>query len=314
MDDSIHVPVLLDEVLQALALTPGAIVVDATYGRGGHAEEIMKRLDPSGQLLALDRDPQAAQAARRRFGNDERVHVEQTPFSRLGNYCDRSGLSGRVTGVLFDLGVSSPQLDDARRGFSFRHDGPLDMRMDPAGGASAADWLKTVSEQELARIVRDYGEERYARRIARAIVRRRGEQPIATTRELAEIVARAIPGREAGKDPATRTFQAIRLHVNRELDELAAALPQAVRVLAAGGRLAIISFHSLEDRMVKRFLRAESKGPELPHKLPVTTSAFRPRLKLIGRTIRASADEVRRNPRARSAILRVAERTEAPNA
>jgi len=274
----------------------------------------MKRLDPSGQLLALDRDPQAAQAARRRFGNDERVHVEQTPFSRLGNYCDRSGLSGRVTGVLFDLGVSSPQLDDARRGFSFRHDGPLDMRMDPAGGASAADWLKTVSEQELARIVRDYGEERYARRIARAIVRRRGEQPIATTRELAEIVARAIPGREAGKDPATRTFQAIRLHVNRELDELAAALPQAVRVLAAGGRLAIISFHSLEDRMVKRFLRAESKGPELPHKLPVTTSAFRPRLKLIGRTIRASADEVRRNPRARSAILRVAERTEAPNA
>ena len=314
MDQSTHVPVLLDEVLQALAVTPGAIVVATTYGRGGHAEEIMKRLDQSGRLLALDRDPQAVEAARQRFGNDKRMYMERGPFSQLGGYCDRHGLTGRVTGILFDLGVSSPQLNDPRRGFSFRNDGPLDMRMDPGGGTPAAEWLNTATEHELARVVREYGEERYARRIARAIVRRRSERPIETTRELAETVARAVPGREAGKDPATRTFQAIRIHVNRELDELGAALPHAVRALAIGGRLAVISFHSLEDRMVKRFLRAESQGPELPHKLPVMASAFRPRLKLIGRAIRASDDEVKRNPRARSATLRVAERTEAPYA
>lgn len=306
---------LVDEVLQALAVTPGAVVVDATYGRGGHAEEIMKRLDQSGRLLALDRDPQAVEAARRRFGNDERVYVEQAAFSRLGHYCDRHGLSGRVNGILFDLGVSSPQLDDAARGFSFRGDGPLDMRMDPtADTPRAAEWLNVVSEQELAQVVRDYGEERYARRIARAIVHRRSERPIETTRDLTEIVARAVPTREAGKDPATRTFQAIRIHVNRELDELAAALPQAVRVLAPGGRLAVISFHSLEDRMVKRFLRGESQGPELPRKLPVRANAFRARLKLLSRAIRAGQEEVKRNPRARSATLRIAERTEAAHA
>lgn len=315
MDEATHVPVLLAEVMQALEVRPDATIVDATYGRGGHAGEIMKRLDQSGRLLALDRDPQAAQAARQKFADDARVRVEHASFSLLERCCDRHRLSGRVTGVVFDLGVSSPQLDDPRRGFSFRHDGPLDMRMDPGDGTpSAAEWLHTVTEHELADVLHRYGEERYARRIARAIVRRRGERPIETTHDLSHLVARAIPGREAGKDPATRTFQAIRIYLNRELGELEAALPQALRVLAAGGRLAVISFHSLEDRLVKRFLRAESKGPELPRKLPVVASAFRPRLKLLGRAVRAGDDEIRRNPRARSATLRIAERTEVPYA
>lgn len=314
MNEITHIPVLLDEVIQALDIKPDAVVVDATYGRGGHTEAIMKRLGGSGRLLALDRDPQAAADARRRFGADARVSVEQTRFSRLADVCARHALSGRVTAMLFDLGISSPQLEDADRGFSFRHAGPLDMRMDPGHGTSAADWINRAEESELFRVIRDYGEERYARRIARAIVRARAKAPIVDTGALADIVAKAVPARERKKDPATRTFQAIRLHVNRELDELDEALPQAVRVLAPGGRLAVISFHSLEDRPVKQFLRAESRGPEIPRGLPAPPAPFRPRLRLLGRPIRPTPEEVRRNPRARSAVLRVAERTETPDA
>lgn len=313
MNDAAHIPVLLDEVLQALNVGPGSVVVDATYGRGGHAEAIVNRLGESGRLLALDRDPEAVADARRRLGTDPRVTIARAAFSQLGAQCDRLGLSGRVTGVLFDLGVSSPQLEAPARGFSFRHEGPLDMRMDPGAGVSAAEWVNAAGETEIARVLRDYGEERHARRIARAIARARARQPIRTTRALAEIVADAVPTREHGQDPATRTFQAIRIHVNRELEELEAALPEAVRVLAPGGRLAVISFHSLEDRRVKHFLRAEARAPELPREIPVAP-AFHPRLRLLGRAIRPSEAEIRRNPRARSALLRVAERTEAPHA
>ena len=310
MDESTHVPVLLDEVIQALNISPDAVVVDTTYGRGGHAEEIMKRLSGSGRLLAMDRDPQAVAHARRRFGEDARVRIEHARFSRLAEVCERHGVLGRVDALLFDLGVSSPQLEEPARGFSFRHGGPLDMRMDPGTGTSAADWINRADEAELAAVIRDYGEERHARRIARAIARARERAPIADTRTLAEVVAQALPGRERHKDPATRTFQAIRLHVNRELDELDAALPQAVRALAPGGRLAVISFHSLEDRRVKRFLRAEARAPAVPRGLPPPPQPFRARLRELGRAVRPGAEELRRNPRARSAVLRVAERTE----
>lgn len=312
MNGGAHIPVLLDEVLQALNVGPDAVVVDATYGRGGHAEAIVNQLGESGRLLALDRDPEAVADARRRLGADPRVAIEHASFSQLGEQCDRHGMSGRVTGLLLDLGVSSPQLEEAARGFSFRLEGPLDMRMDTSTGVSAADWVNAAEEAEIARVLREYGEERFARRIARAIVRARAQQPIRTTRALAEIVADAVPSRERGQDPATRTFQAIRIHVNRELTELETALPQAMRVLAPGGRLAVISFHSLEDRRVKHFLRGEAKAPELPPGIPFPPP-FHPRLRLLGRAIRPSAEELRRNPRSRSALLRVAERTEAPH-
>ena len=310
MNDSGHAPVLLDEVIAALAIEPNAIIVDATFGRGGHAEEIMKRLGTFGRLLAMDRDPAAIEAGRRRFHDDARVVLEQAPFSLLQSLCERQRVSGRVSGIVFDLGVSSPQLDDAQRGFSFRASGPLDMRMDPTRDPTAAEWINSASESEIAHVLDAYGEERFARRIARAIVARRAERPLATTGELAQLVADAIPRRDGGKDPATRTFQAIRIHINRELDELAAVLPQAVRVLAPRGRLAVISFHSLEDRLVKQFLRAQSTGPVLPPKLPIKHQAVPVPLKLFGRKQQASAAEIQKNPRARSAVLRVAERTE----
>lgn len=305
-----HVPVLHDEVLEALRVREDGIYVDATVGRGGHAVSVLERLGPRGRLLALDRDPQAIAAVRARLGADARVRIRQMPFSRLGEAIEHEGWTGRVDGILFDLGVSSPQLETARRGFSFREEGPLDMRMDPESGEPASAWLARASEREIERVLREYGEERYARRIARAIVRARAAAPITTTTQLADIVRRAIPRREPGKDPATRSFQAIRIYINRELEELAKALPQAVEALAPGGRLVVISFHSLEDRLVKRFLAAEAKGEGLPEKLPVTAAAAasRARLKLIGRPVRPSEAEVRRNPRARSARLRVAER------
>ncbi len=308
-----HIPVLHEEVLEALRVREDGIYVDATVGRGGHALSVLERLGPNGRLLALDRDPQAVEAARARFGADARVRICRLPFSRLGEAITREGWTGRVDGILFDLGVSSPQLETACRGFSFREQGPLDMRMDPESGEPASAWLARASERELERVLREYGEERYARRIARAIVRARAEAPITTTTQLAAIVRRAVPARrEPGKDPATRSFQAIRIHVNRELEELAEALPQAVEALAPGGRLAVISFHSLEDRLVKRFLAAEAKGEGLPQKLPVTAAhqagAARVRLKLIGKAVRPTEAEVLRNPRARSARLRVAER------
>lgn len=311
MDELEHVPVLLDEVLQALNLRADGIYVDATYGRGGHAQEVLRRLGDHGRLIALDRDPQAVEDARRRFHGDARFEIDRGPFSMLGDTVARRGLTGRVDGILFDLGVSSPQLDDAARGFSFRSDGPLDMRMDPSSGEPASAWLACAEEEDIARVLFELGEERFSRRIARAIVRERGVAPIDSTARLREIVARAVPTRERGKDPATRSFQAIRIFINRELEEIGAALPQALRALAPHGRLAVISFHSLEDRIVKQFLRRAAKGPELPPELPVRAQDFPAPVTLVGKAIMPGAAETARNPRARSAVLRIAERTEA---
>ena len=296
--------------MQALQVKEDGVYVDATYGRGGHAQEILRKLGERGRLLVFDRDPHACEDARRQLGNDARVQIHQAPFSMIGQAIENLDLTGNINGILFDLGLSSPQLDDPRRGFSFRTEGPLDMRMDPRVGESAAAWINRAEENEIVRVLREYGEERFARRIARAILRERSIEPIATTQRLAEIAARAVPTREKSKDPATRTFQAIRIHINRELEELTEALPQAVKLLDTGGRLAVISFHSLEDRIVKHFLRTEAKGLELPPELPVRHDQFRARLKIIGKAIRASEAETRRNSRARSAVMRVAERTE----
>ena len=307
---SAHVAVLRDEAVAALRIKEDGVYVDATFGRGGHAQSILGHLGPQGRLLAFDRDPDAVAFARARFGADPRFEIEQGSFSMLGEQIARRGLMGRVDGVLFDLGVSSPQLENPSRGFSFRHEGPLDMRMDPARGESAAQWLSRASEQEIADTLFTLGEERYARRIARAIVAERQVSPIETTAQLAAIVKAAVPTRERHKDPATRTFQAIRLRVNAELDEISAALPQTLRVLGRGGRLVVISFHSLEDRVVKQFLRKHSRGPELPPELPVRASEMDAPLRLIGRAQKPSREEVRVNPRARSAVMRVAQRTE----
>ena len=309
-----HEPVLREEAVAALNVRPDGFYVDATFGRGGHARAILEQLGPDGRLLALDRDPQAVASAKQQFAGEVRLTIVHGPFSMLGSAVAERGWRGRVSGILFDLGVSSPQLDDPARGFSFRSEGPLDMRMDNTRGESAADWLNRAEEQEIADVLFHLGEERYARRIARAILRRRVEQPIATTKQLAEIVAGAVPTRERSKDPATRSFQAIRLYINRELDELRETLPQAMEVLAPHGRLVVISFHSLEDRIVKQFMRAQEKGMELPPDLPVRHVEIHSRLKVIGKPVRAGEEEVRRNPRARSAVLRVAEIPEVAHA
>ena len=307
MNGVAHVSVLRDETLAALNVQVDGIYVDATFGRGGHSRAILEALGPDGHLLALDRDPEAVAAARREFGADPRFAVQHGRFSMLKEAVTQRGWLGRVSGVLLDLGVSSPQLDIAGRGFSFREDGPLDMRMDPTQGASAAEWLNTAAEEEISRVLFELGEERYARRIARAIMAARQEQPLATTRQLAEIITRAQPTRERHKDPATRSFQAIRLQVNDELGELRAVLPQALDVLAIGGRMVVISFHSLEDRMVKNFLRDAANPQRYPLDLPVRHEQIAPRLRLLGKAQRAGAAELARNPRARSAVLRAAE-------
>jgi 16S rRNA (cytosine1402-N4)-methyltransferase len=306
-----HAPVLRDEAVTALNVRADGIYVDATFGRGGHTRAILEQLGADGQMLALDRDPQAVASAKQQFANEARLTMVHGPFSMLGRAVDERGWRGRVNGILFDLGVSSPQLDDPARGFSFRNDGPLDMRMDTTRGESAADWLNRAEEQEIIDVLFQLGEERYARRIARAILRNREQTPITTTKLLAEIIAGAVPTRERRQDPATRSFQAIRLHINRELDELREALPQALEALAPRGRLVVISFHSLEDRIVKQFMRTQEKGRELPPDLPVRHVEIQSRLKVIGKPVRASDDEVRRNPRARSAVLRIAEKPEA---
>jgi 16S rRNA (cytosine1402-N4)-methyltransferase len=305
-----HHPVLVEEVMEALRVRADGIYVDATCGPGGHAAEILRRLGPRGRLLALDRDPRAVAAARARFADDGRVVVTKARFSMLQGCVNREKLNGRVDGILFDLGISSAQLNDSERGFSFQHPGPLDMRMDCEVGVTAAAFLSKASEREIAVVLRDLGEERYARRIARAIVGERARRPIETTSQLAQLVSKAAPTRERSKNPATRTFLALRLLVNEELDELRAGLHQALRALAAGGRLTVISFHSLEDRIVKRFMRAQARGEVAPDGLPVTAPMPPPRLRLIGRAIRPRETEIRNNARARSAVLRVAERTE----
>ncbi len=303
-----HRPVLLAEALAALNLCPGGRYVDATFGRGGHAAALLAALGPEGRLLALDRDPAAARCAVERFGGDTRFTFVRAAFGRLAEVIAERGWSGRVDGILLDLGVSSPQLDDPARGFSFNQDGPLDMRMDPTAGSSAAEWLDRIDEIELGRVLAEYGEERFHRRVARAVIAARRQAPVATTKQLATIVAAAVPTREPGKHPATRAFQAIRIAVNDELRELRTALPQAVRALAAGGRLAVISFHSLEDRVVKQFIREQARGRELPLDLPVAGPPTGMTLRLVSRATRPGAAEIAVNPRARSALLRVAER------
>jgi 16S rRNA (cytosine1402-N4)-methyltransferase len=304
-----HEPVLAHEAIEALQLRAPGVYVDGTFGRGGHSRLILERFGPQGRLIALDRDPDAARAASEI--RDPRFTFVQTNFSHLARALD-DARAETVHGMLFDLGVSSPQLDDPERGFSFRADGPLDMRMDPAQGMSAAQWLASAEEQQIREVIRDYGEERFAKQIAAAIVAARRREPLLRTRQLADLVAQAVRTREPGQDPATRTFQALRIHVNRELEEVSLMLPQAVARLAPQGRLAVISFHSLEDRIVKRFLQ-QSARPEVPRKLPLKASEMpQPVLKLVGRAVRPSQEETRRNPRARSATLRVAERTAAP--
>jgi len=303
-----HQPVLLKEVLEGLNIHPQGKYVDGTFGRGGHATAIVERLGPEGRLLVMDKDPQAIAAAKMRFANDERVVIAKGSFARLSQIVEQQGWAGEVDGVLLDLGVSSPQLDDAKRGFSFKLDGALDMRMDPGSGESAADWIARVSERDLAMVLKDYGEERYAKRIARAIVNARETQAFETTRQLATVIAQANPKWETGKDPATRSFQAIRIFINNELDDLQACLAQLVELLKPRGRLAIISFHSLEDRIVKRFIREQSKGDQYPAGLPIMHSQLNPRLKAVGKAIRPSDEEITSNPRARSSVLRIAEK------
>lgn len=303
-----HHPVLLDEVLASLNIRPDGIYLDGTFGRGGHSAAILQMLSEKGRLLAMDKDPQAIAVAQSRFAGDSRFSIVRGSYTMLEQEVGKRGWQGKVDGILLDLGVSSPQLDDPGRGFSFRHDGPLDMRMDPDSGQSAAEWLAEASEGEIAMVLKEYGEERFAKRIARAIVRERAREPITTTARLARIVAEANPKWEKDKNPATRSFQAIRIFINAELEELEQVLAQSVEMLAPGGRLALISFHSLEDRRVKRFIRDEARGGDFPPGLPVTEAQMNRRLRSVGKGIRAGKAELAANPRARSAVLRVAER------
>jgi 16S rRNA (cytosine1402-N4)-methyltransferase len=315
MVDGGHVPVLLKEAVAALAVKRDGAYADATFGRGGHSECILAALGPDGALVAVDRDPEAQAVAR--TWRDPRFRFHRAWFSELPDVLDREGLA-LVDGVLLDLGIASPQIDDPARGFSLRTDGPLDMRMDPSRGPSAAEWLSHVEERELKGVIADYGEERFAQQIARAIVAGRAHEPILRTRQLAAIVAKAVGSRGRGdwsQDPATRTFQAIRIFINQELQELPLALDRILPRLRHGGRLAVISFHSLEDRLVKQFFRRHSQpygGDVRIARLPIASRSLpRPPLELIGRAIRAGDAEIAANPRARSAVLRVAERTAA---
>lgn len=306
-----HQPVMPEEVMAALQPGAAGVYLDATFGRGGHSAMLLDALDAAGRLYALDLDPAAVAAGRERFGGDPRFTIAQGSFAELARWCREWGVAGSLNGILLDLGVSSPQLDDPARGFSFNQEGPLDMRMDPSRGESAADWLERAGESEIARVLREYGEERFSRRIARAIVAERGREPIVTTGRLADVVARAVPTREPGKHPATRTFQAVRIRINGELEALDAALAQAVEQLAPGGRLAVISFHSLEDRRVKRFMRdASGRAPRPARGLPLPEQP-EPQLRLVGKAKHAGRKELEANPRARSAVLRVAERRDA---
>jgi len=300
--------VLAAEALDGLALEAGGYYVDATFGRGGHTALILQALGREGRLLALDRDPQAVAAGRRRFAGEVRLTLLHASFADLATLVPANAPERPCSGVLFDLGVSSPQLDDPQRGFSFRADGPLDMRMDPTHGEPVAAWLARASLDEIRQVIATFGEERFARRVAQAIVTARRTQAIARTGELAAIVSAAVRTREPGKHPATRTFQALRMFINDELGQLERGLAAALEVLRPGGRLAVISFHSLEDRAVKRFMQRESQVDPALRDLPLIPAQARPRLKLIGRKLRPAPAELARNPRARSALLRVAER------
>lgn len=303
-----HVPVLLGPVLDGLAIRQDGNYVDGTFGRGGHSGAILGRLGSTGRLLAIDRDPAAVASVPEAWSDDPRFELIRGEIAQLETVIEQRELEGRIDGILFDLGVSSPQLDAAERGFSFLRDGPLDMRMDPGSGQSAAEFIATVDEKTLKRVLATYGEERLAGPVARAIVTARERAPITRTSELADVVTTALPRRRDKIHPATKTFQAIRIFVNRELEQLEAALRQSLNVLRKGGRLCVISFHSLEDRIVKRFVREQSREPEQYRGLPSVPAAWQPKLAPVGKPVTADADEIARNPRARSARLRVAER------
>jgi len=303
-----HITVLRDEAVDAVMHNTNGKYIDGTFGRGGHSRRLLECLDEQGRLLAIDRDAAAISHAASTI-HDDRFTIERAAFSSIADCARQHGWYGAVDGVLLDIGVSSPQIDEAARGFSFMREGPLDMRMDDRQPMTAARWLAETPEDEMTRVFREYGEEKFARRIARAIVARRAEQPLQTTRELAELVVEVCPGYERGQHPATRVFQAVRIAINDELGEIERALNGALDCLAVGGRLVVISFHSLEDRIVKRFFRDQSRGEQLPKRLPVTGAATSGvRLKLVGAAVKPSADEVAANPRARSAIMRVAEK------
>ena len=304
-----HTPVLVEEALEALALRPGGLYVDATFGRGGHSARILEALGPDGQLVAIDRDPAAVAAGRARFAHETRLHLVHGEFAELAALVHAQTARTSCDGVLFDFGVASPQLDDAARGFSFSKDGPLDMRMDPTRGQPVSVWLALAPADEIHHVIATLGEERFAKRIAAEIVRARASQAIARTGELAALVARCVRTREPGKHPATRTFQALRMYVNDELGQMQRGLDQALQLLAAGGRLVAISFHSLEDRLVKQFIRLHSELDPVLARLPRPPAGAQPPLRRIGRRLRASANELAANPRARSAVLRVAERS-----
>ncbi|WP_318489980.1 16S rRNA (cytosine(1402)-N(4))-methyltransferase RsmH [Photobacterium leiognathi] len=308
-----HVSVLLHESVDGLAIKPDGIYIDGTFGRGGHSRLILSQLGENGRLYSIDRDPQAIAEAQKI--NDPRFEIIHGPFSGMEKYMEERDLIGRVDGVLLDLGVSSPQLDDAERGFSFMRDGPLDMRMDPTSGQSAAEWLAEAEADDIAWVLKEFGEERFAKRIARGIVEHREnpeKEPLTRTRQLASLIAEVSPFKDKHKHPATRSFQAIRIYINSELDEIQTALNGAVNILAPKGRLSVISFHSLEDRMVKRFIRKESKGPEVPAGLPLTEEQIKAlgsaALKTVGKAIKPSQTELGHNTRARSSVLRLAER------
>ncbi len=303
-----HTTVLLHEAVDALVVDPGGFYVDGTFGRGGHTAELLSKLSAEASVVAIDKDPQAIAEGERRFSEDPRLQLVHGSFADLSEIVVQMGKSGELSGVLLDLGVSSPQLDQAERGFSFMRDGPLDMRMDTSKGLSAAEWIASADEQEIARVIKEYGEERFARRMASAVVAERAKTPITRTVQLAGILAAAHPAWERGKHPATKAFQAIRIFINRELDDLEALLEQIIDTLKVGGRLVVISFHSLEDRRVKRFIRDQDQGIKLPKNLPIRDIDRGVRLIKVGKAVKPAGTEVDGNVRSRSAVMRIAER------
>jgi 16S rRNA (cytosine1402-N4)-methyltransferase len=303
-----HQSIMVNEVLEGLNIQKQGIYIDATFGRGGHTKAILEKLNQEGRVYALDKDPDAELVAQDLSANDSRFSFKRGSFSGVYAFCQQLGLVGKIAGILMDLGVSSPQLDTAARGFSFRLDGPLDMRMDPTVGISAAEWINSAEETEISEVLKEYGEERFHRRMARAIINARSQSPITTTLQLAEIITKANPAWERHKNPATRSFQAIRIYINRELEDLALGLEQALEVLLPKGRLVVISFHSLEDRIVKRFIQKNEQGDIVPSYLPLPIHNNSKKCHRVGKKIKASMLELAQNPRARSAILRVAEK------
>ena len=303
-----HLPVLLNETVESLAVKTDGIYIDGTFGRGGHARQVLSRLSDKGRLLGLDKDPAAIATGNTLSEEDARFSIEQCSFAELTTAVNERLWQGRVDGILLDIGVSSPQIDEAERGFSFQKDGPLDMRMNPDAGISAAEWLATAKVEDITFVIKTLGEERFGKRIANAIVETREHTPIVSTKQLAVLVDKAMPFREKNKHPATRTFQAIRIYINNELEDLKVGLEQSLDALAIGGRLSVITFHSLEDRIVKRYFRDEARGDDLPSNFPIRAAELNPRIKLVGKAIKAGEQELATNPRARSAVLRVVEK------